>query len=976
MLKSKASLLIILAVTMMMVGGTLYNPSAQADHVTDWLLEWEWEEQAYRLSAVVGDDGQVYTRVEIEGYLNAGGAPGWPSLPRLGKLVALPPDGGFELELVEVVYDTISLDYPVEPAPAPAPLQVDADGQPLPGGWTFVRDDTAYTGTTSHPTEFVALGEPAWMRNLRLARLTVTPFRYHPAHQTLDILRYLRLRIVPVGADEWEPLMASVPASSTGDTSSDVSPQVALDVLNPKDLDALRAPSPPIERKSPTTALQAPADYKVLVTTEGVHALDYQTLTSFGLPVNDINPATLRLIHAGGEIAAQWDGDGDTTFEDGERLLFYARPRLTRYAGYDVYWLAWGGGNGQRMASRSGDPTGLSPGTAWATVLAEENNEYDSLYPGWDGDHWFWRKLQLPHTLSETFTIPVETPAIGTTGELTAWLQGYTRSWPDPDHRVRFNLNGTNIGDASWEDKTPYIATFSLSAGLLSAGDNSLVLSLPGTGADVEGTWVDAITVTYGLSAVGNDVARFRGQSSASAYTIGGFSDGTLYVYDVTDAAAPLIMTNWTQAAGAVTVGDGGGVPAEYLILTDDQIQTPLAIVAAKPFSDPPGGADYIVITHSDFEASLAPLVDHRASQGLRVVVVDVEALYDRFGDGRMSPEAIRAFLSHAYTNWPGAPPLYVLLVGDGTYDPRGYRADSGPTYLPPYLDDVDPWLGETSSDHHYADLTGDRLPDLRLGRLPVNTPDEVAAVVNKIITYEVDPERKPWNRRLMFGADNPSTAADHHADCDSEYATYATPAYGYDGVRIYLSETGGDSHLYTDAQEAQNALIAAFNEGALLYTYFGHASWHQEAVLETDGYAPLFHLDHIPQLNNRRRWPVVLHMTCYTGYYIHQVDDTLDETLLRTSDVGAVAVWGPSGNGLAPGHNVLHRSFYQSVFDHEQAELGAATHAALGSLYAYGLYYDLIDTYHLFGDPAMTLNMDIVDMPFSIFLPVVVREA
>lgn len=54
MLKSKVGLLITLTVTMMMVGGTLYNPSAQAGYVTDWLLEWEWEEQAYRLSAVVG----------------------------------------------------------------------------------------------------------------------------------------------------------------------------------------------------------------------------------------------------------------------------------------------------------------------------------------------------------------------------------------------------------------------------------------------------------------------------------------------------------------------------------------------------------------------------------------------------------------------------------------------------------------------------------------------------------------------------------------------------------------------------------------------------------------------------------------------------------------------------------------------------------------------------------------------------------
>jgi hypothetical protein len=155
-----------------------------------------------------------------------------------------------------------------------------------------------------------------------------------------------------------------------------------------------------------------------------------------------------------------------------------------------------------------------------------------------------------------------------------------------------------------------------------------------------------------------------------------------------------------------------------------------------------------------------------------------------------------------------------------------------------------------------------------------------------------------------------------------------------------------------------------------LFYTYFGHASWHQEAVLETDGYAPLFHRDHIDQLANKGRWPVVLHMTCFTGYYIHLTSDTLDESLLRTPDVGAVAVWGPSGNGVVADHRVLNEAFYEGIFDDGHSELGAATHAGLAGLYARGVAYDLIDTYHLFGDPAMVLNK----AARYTYLPVVMR--
>ncbi len=494
------------------------------------------------------------------------------------------------------------------------------------------------------------------------------------------------------------------------------------------------------------------------------------------------------------------------------------------------------------------------------------------------------------------------------------------------------------------------------------------------TGSNIEGAWVDAIAVTYGLNAVSDGVARFSAQDAEHTYTIGGFSDNDLHVYDVTDPVAPLNVTGWTFSSGDVAVG--GSTAAEYMIVADDQIQAPLGIVATKPLNDPPGGADYIVITHPDFETALAPLVTHRAGQGLRIEVVDAEAIYDHFGDGHMTPEAIHAFLSYAYANWTPPAPLYVLLVGDATYDPRQYRPDSSLTYIPPYLADVDPWIGETTSDHLYADLTGDILPELRVGRLPVNTPEETTAVVDKIIAYETEAPPGDWNQRLVFGADNPSLAGDHHADADSEFISYTVGITTYQGVRVYLSETGGEPHLYTDAEAAQAALISALDQGALLYSYFGHASWHQEAVLETDGYAPLFHLDHIAQLNNQNRWPVVLHMTCFTGHYIHRIDDTLDESLLRSQDVGAVAVWGASGNGLVDGHNILHRSFYQSVFDDAKTELGEITNIALATLYPYagGAYNDLIDTYHLFGDPAMELNMTIVDLPNDIFLPIIMR--
>ena len=949
-------------------------PTSRASDVeatSEALVTWTWDAPAYRLAPVVGDDGRTYMRVILDEYPN-GRQPGKPSLPVVGRLVVLPPTGEFALDVIAVEYETISLPAPVEPAPAPADLTFDAAGRPLPGGWEFARDEALYAGHEPYPEQFVALSPPAWMRDVRLARLQIMPFRYYPDKQTLDVLRHVRLQIVPTG--ETKPAFIR-PDSPTEAPESDAIPHSLL--LNPDDLGAFRAATPLVAPIAPPTAPQAAGAYKVLVSVEGLYTLNYGMLAAAGLPVDTIVPSTLRLFHSGQEIAMQWEGDDDSIFEGDERLIFYARPMPTRYVSHDVYWLDWGGAAGRRMLSRSGDPAGQPLQTAWVDTRIEKDIEYDSRYAGWNGMHWFWEQVRQPDILSVTLDIPLlNHPRSDVPARMTPWLEGITRDWIEPDHHVRFSLNGTYIGEALWEGKEAYSDTLDIPAGLLTDVDNQLTLTLPDDlGSDIEAAWVDAITVTYGVDAVssGLDMVRFRGEGEVGAYAIGGFTTETLHIYDVSDPSAPKVVTGWTFADGVVQVGDAGSIPSEYLIVADQLMGIPQAILAAKPYSDPPGGADYIIITHPDFQEAIAPLAARRAGQGLRVAVVDVEVLYDQFGDGRMSPMAIEEFLRYAYTTWPSPPPQYVLLVGDGSYDMRGFQPDSNPTYLPPYLADVDPWMGETSSDHQCADLTSDPLPEMWVGRLPVNTSEEVDAVVEKIIAYESNGPVGAWNRRLLFAADNPSTAGNHHEDADYDFTKYATLAYGYTGERVYLSETPGDAYLYTSAAAARSALIAALDEGVLLYTYFGHSSWHQQAVLETDGYAPLFHVSHIGDLNNQGRWPVILQMTCYTGYYIHRTDDTLDESLLRAKDVGAVAVWSSSGNGVTPDHRVLHHYFYRAIFDDGKTELGAIVEEALAGLYANGVSYDLIDTYHLFGDPAMIVQAN-PNLSVAIFLPVVMR--
>ena len=56
------------------------------------------------------------------------------------------------------------------------------------------------------------------------------------------------------------------------------------------------------------------------------------------------------------------------------------------------------------------------------------------------------------------------------------------------------------------------------------------------------------------------------------------------------------------------------------------------------------------------------------------------------------------------------------------------------------------------ASDAPYADVDGDQIPDLAVGRIPADSADELAAVVRKILRYEQQADsgrRFAWQRRL-----------------------------------------------------------------------------------------------------------------------------------------------------------------------------------------------------------------------------------
>ena len=234
-------------------------------------------------------------------------------------------------------------------------------------------------------------------------------------------------------------------------------------------------------------------------------------------------------------------------------------------------------------------------------------------------------------------------------------------------------------------------------------------------------------------------------------------------------------------------------------------------------------GADYLAIVADEagFMQALAPLLAYREDEGLQVTAVSLAQIAAEFGDGEASPQAIRDFLAYTVENWQPAP-QFVLLVGDATND--GQPGGSGQNLLPTYLLETDDGSA-AASDSWYISFDAPASPSI--GRFPVQTTEQLTAVVNKTIAYETAVAKSPqatWLQRALLIADDEAyfdTATDHlEANLDDS------------GYQIH------DLHMSQDADIYAN-IVTVLNRGVGLLNYTGHGgktSFADGAAFTADG--------------------------------------------------------------------------------------------------------------------------------------------
>ena len=427
-----------------------------------------------------------------------------------------------------------------------------------------------------------------------------------------------------------------------------------------------------------------------------------------------------------------------------------------------------------------------------------------------DSEGWVLKTLTTPY---EPFT--VLDPAPGTGGTLTLRVLGGGRP-VDSNYTNKFE---TTINDAlpllgtktflnlslyeggSTVPPANVLHSFPIPAGLLVPGENRLnfrgwtYIGGSSTLFSVTRFFFDWYRVDYHRQLIARDGRLALTTSDGAAATVlvrvRGLAGADLLLFDVSNPVNPLSV----GIAPAQVVADGGAFALRFDHDNSLAFGSYVAIRAAEvpevsasritrvgqpTLLQGGGGARYVALAHDSLLPGAQALAAYRGAT-MSSIAAPLSQVWDVFNNGRRDARAIKAYTAYAFHRWT-TPIAFLCLIGDASEDHRDILSDSDPDLLPSHSLFAS-YQGETEeSDQYYAEVTRgepadpdgfDDTPDLYVGRLALNTPEELDWNIARIQQYEAaGAEDDSWRRRVLFVADDAfSGALDANATNGYEYS-------------------------------------------------------------------------------------------------------------------------------------------------------------------------------------------------------------
>ncbi len=864
-----------------------------------------------------------------------------------------------------------------------------------------------------------------YIRSQRVIGLALYPVQYFPKTRQLRLYSRFTVNIrFSNGNHQLSSVISGSDVIGPPQTLTVSEPEVferafSRQLLNAEQAAHFRAVRPLVPAAPPLFSdVSNTTRYKLFVEDTGIYAITAASLTrDWGVELIGSNPARLRLTHGGRDVPIYVSGAADKRFDPEDAIFFLGHKPKNPYSRWNIYWLTVD--NRQRILDRvpqvtasPTDPTATQVPTFRSKIHFEEDyltNNLEFAYIDGDKhdwfasfDFWYWdgiknggdgaeMRLEFPlHDVAKSFD----------PSHISVDLQGGT----PVEHKILVAINGVRIDVAEWDSQETItveqtLRTWDTFKNSSENGEQN-VLSLARVDYNVDEdtqrypyhVYLNRFSVEYTrLFRAVADELWFRSPTEDNAsrtesaggrklqYKIEAFRDPDVHIFE-TDG------TYLTARMQGVTVEPDLARPDLYnaLFQTLDTRSAQFVAVSATAFRQPQRveivapsdlatathGVDYLVVTHPKFLSAAERLAAWRATSGgggYRTKVVTTDDIYNIYGNGAVSPKAIKSFLTHAYQSWTPPALSYVVLLGDGTFDFRG--VDTKIHVEPPELDGYIPThyirtdsFGRTASDHWYATVSGhDEFTDFYIGRLSVETVSEAEGVVSKILAYEQAPPNGDWRRRIISVADDEvSNSGDFIFKKSLDEIAKDHTRLGYETVEIFLEDITDEVEAKPDEfsvhpqRLAKDMIIEALGEGAVLAQYAGHGGrivWAHEIIFDNLS---------VDQVAETDKIPFMLVLSCYNGYFDEPGQPSMAEQLLRKERGGIIGMLSATRLTYASGNDALNRIIFDMLFKRNVRQLGPLSFDSKTELLiTEGTgQIDVMLEYTLFGDPALQMAM------------------
>ena len=318
-------------------------------------------------------------------------------------------------------------------------------------------------------------------------------------------------------------------------------------------------------------------------------------------------------------------------------------------------------------------------------------------------------------------------------------------------------------------------------------------------------------------------------------------------------------------------------------------------------------GESVAVICPPKFRKSLELWVNYRMSQGYQIYVLEEpkprpetanDANSDTNSDANIVnrvPYTTPAFLKSRIRALVRKDPSvkYLLLIGDAVPDVTSEATASDrliPTGRVEAL--VISEFGkekDIATDNYYADLSDDNMPELAVGRLPVDSPEELDVIIAKIIRYESESLPGFWQRRInmIAGVGGFSPLIDSQIESSVRFMLSEMIDEGYD---LSMTQANWKSAFCPPPELFRSVTVERLNEGCLFWVYMGHGHHASLDYVRTPlaEYA-IFVEGDSQYVHSRSGLPIAIFCACYTGAF-DAIEDCIAEDLIRRPQ-GPVAV-------------------------------------------------------------------------------------